>query len=547
MQGQIAGAKDTSRNLRVLTLLPPSNPEYTDWFLRLMARASDQWGWVNFALARESARKDVAKVVAAERLFIRPRLLEAAAWEADPQQAAEVDRRLFEAERATRVPIGQIVAAAQSTIGRGYVFSARHRLGSSMADEVLTDNTRPFQIVRRFFAFADRMLDSGRPDLIVAMEWATALHATIWLAAAARGIPMVALRRSKIHSGRAYWTTGRLMLNDRATADAARRHQSRAAASEDARNYIEAFRTQPMVSTYVESKWSRAGKKWHQNEVVAWAKLPLKMARSAAIQAIERSRGYDVSDRPSIFERSIAPRRRAYLGRKHRKFMSHFDAATLEKMKYIYFPMHKETDLPLVFQANAWADQRHTVQLLASCVPSDCKLFVREHRANYGQRPTEYYEQLLRLPNVVLIDAFDSQFKYLRHAELIVTENGSSGWEGMLLGRKVLILSPNFYDGAGLGYRVGDPNHISEVVCDALRNPAPLDPATHDQRLAHMIDAETQNSFVNALDRVDEAMEALGGVLRDHLGASRAPTGQSLIHGAPLSPQREAAGLPVAP
>jgi hypothetical protein len=121
---------------------------------------------------------------------------------------------------------------------------------------------------------------------------------------------------------------------------------------------------------------------------------------------------------------------------------------------------------------------------------------------------------------VVLIDAFDSQFKYLRHADLVVTENGSSGWEAMLLRRNVLLLSPNFYDGAGLGHSLQDPNHLSEIICDALRNPAPLDAATHDQRLGHMIDAETQTSFVNALDRVDEAMGSLAGMLEGILGSA---------------------------
>ncbi len=58
------------------------------------------------------------------RLFIRPSLIEQAPWELDMQAVAAVDQRLHEAECAARVPIGQIVLAADSKIGRA--FTAAH-------------------------------------------------------------------------------------------------------------------------------------------------------------------------------------------------------------------------------------------------------------------------------------------------------------------------------------------------------------------------------------------------------------------------------------
>ena len=104
----------------------------------------------------------------------------------------------------------------------------------------------------------------------------------------------------------------------------------------------------------------------------------------------------------------------------------------------------------------------NTIRLLASVLPFGYKLLVREHRLNLGRRRTQAYGELAQLPNVVLIDPFDSQFKYLKHASLVVTENGSSGWEGLLLQRRVLLLSDaTFYQGCGQGVTVSDPDRLN--------------------------------------------------------------------------------------
>ncbi len=133
----------------------------------------------------------------------------------------------------------------------------------------------------------------------------------------------------------------------------------------------------------------------------------------------------------------------------HQRFMHTVDDAALAKMKYVYFPMHKEAELAQTFQATLWHDQRNTIRVLASTLPAGYRLLVREHRFNFGQRPNQFYRDMASIPNLLMIDPFDSQFKYLRNADLIVTENGSSGWEGLLLNRRVITLADTFYDGAG--------------------------------------------------------------------------------------------------
>ena len=82
-----------------------------------------------------------------------------------------------------------------------------------MSRRVLEDNTEPFRIFRRFFAFADEMLAATTPDVVVCFEWASPLHSAVWLAAARRGVACIALRRSKLIFGDYFWTADQFMFN----------------------------------------------------------------------------------------------------------------------------------------------------------------------------------------------------------------------------------------------------------------------------------------------------------------------------------------------
>jgi len=281
------------------------------------------------------------------------------------------------------------------------------------------------------------------------------------------------------------------MFNTAARAVAIARRESSASISDAAVTYIKKFRDQPKMVKYIQTKWQQAKrkKKWK------FITRPISLGRKIAFDFLYPGKSRDSALRPTVFERLVSSKRRHTMARLQKRFFKTFDEAALEAMKYIYFPMHKETDLTLSFQATSWLDQRNTVSLLASCLPAGHKLLVREHRFNYGDRPSRYYREMSRLPNVVLIDAYDPQFKYIRHADLIITENGSSGWEGQLLGRRVINLASTFYDGTRGARKLEKIDQLGPTILEALANPAVQDQAKHDLALGRMIDAEMATTF----------------------------------------------------
>jgi hypothetical protein len=430
-------------------------------------------------------------------------------WEDDAQAVREVNRLIKEIELATGIPTARIVLAGDSEIAGGFAASVVS-LGSGAAwsRKVRADNLEPNRIVSRFLRYADHILETTEADLVYTYEWAMPWSFTVWLAAQRRGIPCIAVRRSKIRSDHCYVTADRQMFNVAARTLASAKRISKKEVSDSANEYIRLFREQPRMINYIQVKWTRRARdtwlNWHADWARSTASKVLRLPKRPAEAGRVAQAGRELAEFNAQTLKSW----------RQQRFLRTFNASELAAMKYIYFPVHKETDLTVNFQAASWFDQRNTIRLLASVVPNGYRLLVREHRQNYGLRPSSYYRELSRLPNVVLVDAFDSQFKYVANADLVVTENGSSGWEGLLLKRRVLTLSTTFYDGAGRARNLERREDLGGVIVDVMSDAAVTDAAAHDRDLACMIDAEIETTFnpqapTAALEHLSAAVRSL--------------------------------------
>jgi hypothetical protein len=492
--------------LRILAMLPPHGEERTEYLVNVLAAARARWDWQVDIICTASNKEDFRPLVEPSgRVFVNRGYTKTADWESDPERVAQVEANLRDAELTTGVPVGQFLLASPASIGCAFMLPHMKVKPSELSNRVLSDNTEPYRIYRRMFGFAEQLLQESNPDLFLAYEWEKPWRSAIWMAAARRRTPCVAIRRSKLNGDHYFWTTDRTFFNVAANEVALRKRQTNAAVSEAAHKKIEEFRNRPATVKYIREKWDLHGKKtwwtWHKD----WARKAVKQSAAAAIGRGGRGN--------QILGQLVEHNRRFIRGSRERKFFAYFDDAALASMKYVYFPMHKETDLPLVFQAPRWHDQANTLRILAGALPYGYRLLAREHRFNVGRRPAHYYEYLSQLPNLVLIDPFGDQFSYIRNADLVVTENGSSGWEGLLFNRPVITLSRTAYDAAGLARKVTNSDEIGTVILDAVAGPPIVDRDEYQRRLGLMMDAEFETTFSMKVDRAGEGVERLEALL----------------------------------
>lgn len=477
--------------LRVLALLPNKRAGFR-YAVAPLEYAKAQLGW-QISVVPNGKKEDYAELAAPEgMIFPRPdvEFLPEGEWERDPAAIADLEQRLWKAESAAGVAVGQLLLAGELTVGHGFAYPVLRLRENDVASRVLKDSRLALKLFQRLFAIADQYLARSRADIVYTLDAIDPFRSAVWLAAQGRGIPCIALRKSKMRSDHFYFTTDRLLYNTLGLQRSRERREVKAPISDAAKAYIDTFLAGPRIVKYQERKKAkRSSINWftqHYGLLRKVAQNPGKRLKKGFVQSLVRY------NRPLVF----GPMQRGQLRR--------FDEADLSAMKYIYFPLHKEADIPLIFQASPWFDQRHTASLLASNLPAGYKLLVREHRSNFGYRPAHYYRELAKLPNVVLVDGQDSQFKYLRNADLIVTENGSSGWEGLLYRRRVLTLDCTFYDGVGLPIRVETLRQLGPMILETLSRPAVVDPAAHEASLGYMIDGEFDTTFAMNFESAED-------------------------------------------
>lgn len=497
-------AGNSLAGLRVLFL--PKNSR-TDYFRLLLQGARERHAWRIHVLSSPGGEPVWAEPIGAQgRCIAVPDFGEAAVWDGDAARSQQVDAFVTSCERASGVSIGRIILAAERDVGRGFSWTNFYWFHGRMARRVMADNSEPARVIRRMFAFARETLSAVEPDLILAGDWADPLCFVFYLAARRMGIPALVNRKSKLWSGRCYWSTALDMYNHAARAQAESRAAANAPVSERAREKLAAFRAGPDTLGYVKENWGALDRRGIVGSHV-------EIAKHLAARLRQRKGGPPAKPALRLLWDVY---RRAWLKFRQAGYFHRFSENELRDMRYVLIALHKDPEQALNQQAFLWAHQFNTVSLISSALPDGLRLLVREHRNNAGRRPTEYYKSMRILPGVTLIDGFDDQFKYIRNAGVIVTENGSTGWEGLVLGRRVVTLADNHYDGAGLARRAADHDQLCSALLEMVEQPAVRDAEAHDLALGRMLDSEWETSA--PLDpAADERTFALLGKLYGRL------------------------------
>lgn len=145
--------------------------------------------------------------------------------------------------------------------------------------------------------------------------------------------------------------------------------------------------------------------------------------------------------------------------------------------KYIYVPFHQQPENTTVPEGGRLSDQLLMLKLLDSVVPEGIRLYVKEnpfqfewHRGSFA-RPQWYYSEIDRLGSVDLMQIDVDSFTLIDNCLCILTLTGTSGFEGLVRGKPVLLGGDVIWykDAPGV-YPVksaGDMNHaLKKIVKD---------------------------------------------------------------------------------
>lgn len=140
------------------------------------------------------------------------------------------------------------------------------------------------------------------------------------------------------------------------------------------------------------------------------------------------------------------------------------------KENFAFYPLQYEPEFSLMVQAPFFSDQTYVIKQTARSLPVGFKLYVKEHPQMVEFRPRSFYKELLKIPNVKLINPAITSFQIYQHAKLITTITGTAGWEGSMLKIPVITFGDNFYNQLSFVKNCRAISELPNLVKEQLEN-----------------------------------------------------------------------------
>jgi hypothetical protein len=139
--------------------------------------------------------------------------------------------------------------------------------------------------------------------------------------------------------------------------------------------------------------------------------------------------------------------------------------------RFVLYPLHFEPEAATLVSAPYFRDQAALIEQLATALPVDHRLYVKEHRISIGRRPLDFYRRIAAHHNVRLIDPFVDSFRLVRRSAAVATITGTMGWEALLYQKPVLTVGNVFYNEFPGVWHVGAPEQLPEAFRQLLAAP----------------------------------------------------------------------------
>lgn len=116
--------------------------------------------------------------------------------------------------------------------------------------------------------------------------------------------------------------------------------------------------------------------------------------------------------------------------------------------KYVFFPLHFQPEATTLVCAERYEKQLFFIDQISKSLPSDTKLYVKEHYAVLGHRDPDFYKKMQHYPNTVIIDPLVQAKDLILHSDAVITLTGTAGWEAFVYGKPVICCGNVFYQNA---------------------------------------------------------------------------------------------------
>lgn len=427
---------------------------------------------------------------------------------------------ITKSELAVGEPINRVLIAAERDLGRVYSRTFYIWPETKLAQLILKKTEIVNHIILNSFKFIYDLMIELECDFVMGGHKAGIIPIITDYICALLDVPHVIRRQSKIHDKRHYWTDDIYMFNRLTEKKYTEMIINKSQPSTYAHNYLREFRNNPEPVEYIKNNQKGYKRGLSLLETISKVNSLLLLGIREKIYAKLNKKDEKIKLLSKIY---YYPKAYFYRKKNQSKYRQ-YNRNELKNMLYIYISLHKQPELTSNVQSRYWYDQLNTIKILSYSLPFGYNLLVKEHKVNYCMRDSYWYRVISSLPNVILIDAFDCQYKYIQNANIIVTDNGTVGWEALLLSKKLILLNESFYNLNDCLYETCKITDIAKNILLLLNSQSKL-AVPSDYDLLSFIDADREatlkdgcepsldiwhiNNFIKKLDVVQNPQQLL--------------------------------------
>ncbi|MFX0195104.1 MAG: hypothetical protein ACFFCW_03190 [Candidatus Hodarchaeota archaeon] len=156
---------------------------------------------------------------------------------------------------------------------------------------------------------------------------------------------------------------------------------------------------------------------------------------------------------------------------------------------YVLLTLHLQPEASTSVMAPFFANQRYVIENVARALPLHWKLVVKPNPLMIGREPVRFYRHIQNIPNVQLISPAARTRELILGSRAVIAITGTSGFEALLLGKKVIVLGKPIWGVCQSAVRCTDFMKLHSILRDAECY------KSDDNDLAAYLEALHENSF----------------------------------------------------
>ena len=174
-----------------------------------------------------------------------------------------------------------------------------------------------------------------------------------------------------------------------------------------------------------------------------------------------------------------------------KKFIDKFFLKNIPDLNFIFYPLHLEPEQTLLINAPFFTNQLEIIRNIAKSLPLGYKLLVKEQAAMVTRnwRKISWYKQLMQIPNVILIHPSLPPDELLKKCSLVITINGSAGFDAAFYGKPSIVFRDVLYSKLSCVTVLKSIEHLPQEI----RNTINKKPNLHE--LNEFLNLLESNSF----------------------------------------------------